>query len=41
MRWVILFCAFISFLLAAVGVNRAMMRSGSARAWVLALLVTP
>jgi hypothetical protein len=42
LRWVILFCAFISFLLAAVGVQSRVNLIGLGLAlWVLALLVTP
>lgn len=42
LRWVILFVAFISFVLAAVGVQSRVNLLGLGLAlWVLALLVTP
>jgi hypothetical protein len=42
LRWIILFCAFISFVLAAVGVQSRVNLIGLGLAlWVLALLVTP
>lgn len=42
LRWVILFVAFISFVLAAIGVQSRVNLIGLGLAlWVLALLVTP
>jgi hypothetical protein len=42
LRWVLLFVAFVSFVLAAVGVQSRVNLIGLGLAlWVLALLVTP